>query len=49
MPERIVPESFLVLLSAFDGCFGAPSARNFVLLVVGWVHCLGRHTITAVS
>jgi hypothetical protein len=48
MPERIVPESFLVLLSAFDGCFGAPSGRNFVLLVVGWVHCLGRRTITAV-
>jgi hypothetical protein len=49
MPERIVPESFLVLLSAFDGCFNAPTARNFALLVVGWVHCLGRRTITAVA
>src|SRR5215213_2067938 len=49
MPERIVPESFRVLLGVFAGCFGAPSYRNFELLVVGWVHCLGRRTITAVA
>jgi hypothetical protein len=48
MPERIVPESFRVLLGVFGECFGAPSYRNFELLVIGWVHCLGRRTITAV-
>ena len=49
MPVGIVPESFLGLLAAFAGCFGAPSYRTFELLVVGWVHCLGRRTITAVA
>ena len=49
MPERIVPESFRRLLGVFTGCFGAPSYRNFELLVVGWVHCLGRRTVTAVA
>jgi len=49
MPERIVPESFRVLLGVFAGCFQAASYRNFELLVIGWVHCLGRRTITAVA
>jgi hypothetical protein len=49
MPVGIVPESFLGLLAAFAGCFGAPSYRNFELVIVGWVHCLGRRTITAVA
>ena len=49
MPAGIVPESFLGLLAAFAGCFTAPSYRTFELLVVGWVHCLGRRTITAVA
>jgi DDE superfamily endonuclease len=49
MPIGIVPESFLGLLAAFAGCFTAPSYRTFELLVVGWVHCLGRRTITAVA
>ena len=48
MPAGIVPESFVGLLAAFAGCFGAPSYRTFELLIVGWVHCLGRRTITAV-
>jgi hypothetical protein len=49
MSVGIVPESFLGLLAAFAHCFGAPSYRNFELLIVGWVHCLGRRTITAVA
>lgn len=48
MPAAIVPESFLVLLAAFAPCFHAPSYRNFQWLVAGWIHCLGRHTVTAV-
>jgi hypothetical protein len=49
MPPLIVPESFARLLTAFRGCFGAPSYRTFCLVVTGWVHCLGRHTVTAVA
>src|SRR5215218_7030789 len=49
MPEGIVPQSFLVLLAALEPCFGVPSYRNFRVLVAGWVHCLGRRTITAVA
>lgn len=48
MPALIVPDTFLVLLSAFAACFHAPSAANFTVLVTGWVHCLGRRTVTAV-
>ena len=48
MHTTIVPESFVALLAAFEGCFHAPSYRNFVTLVTGWVHCLGRPTVTAV-
>jgi hypothetical protein len=49
MSTGIVPESFVGVLAAFTGCFGAPSFRTFELLIVGWVHCLGRRTITAVA
>ena len=49
MSSSIVPESFLGLLTAFEPCFCAPSFRNFVTLVTGWVHCLGRRTVTAVA
>jgi hypothetical protein len=48
MPIPIIPECFASLLAVFQGCFGAPSYRNFCWLVVGWVHCLGRHTITGI-
>jgi hypothetical protein len=48
MHETIVPDSFALMLSAFAPCFRAPSYRNFVTLVTGWVHCLGRRTVTAV-
>ena len=48
MRSPIVPESFLDLLTAFASCFHAPSYRNFVTVVTGWVHCLGRRTVTAV-
>ena len=49
MPVPIIPESFAQLLTIFQSCFGAPSYRNFRLLVLGWVSCLGRHTITGVA
>jgi len=49
MPVAILPDAFLELLAAFGPCFHAPSAGNFPRLIAGWVHCLGRHTITAVA
>jgi hypothetical protein len=48
MPALILPDSFLHLLTAFAPCFHAPSYANFTALLAGWVHCLGRHTVTAV-
>lgn len=48
MPEVILPNTFLPLLAAFQPCFHAPSYRTFGLLITGWIHCLGRRTITGV-
>src|SRR5438552_2015962 len=47
MPALILPDTFLHLLTAFAPCFHAPSAAYFTVLIAGWVHCLGRHTVTA--
>lgn len=49
MHGLMVPDTFVVLLAAFQACFTVPSHANFELLVAGWVHCLGRRTITAVA
>ena len=49
MPEVILPPTFVLLLAGFQPCFTAPSYRTFRWLVAGWVHCLGRRTITAVA
>src|SRR5215210_7859471 len=49
MPEIIVPSAFVGLLVAFEPGFTAPSYRTFRLLVAGWIHCLGRRTITGVA
>lgn len=49
MADVILPESLAVMLLAFEDCFTAPSFRNFVAIVAGWLHCLGRRTITGVA
>src|SRR5215217_3011076 len=49
MPEMILPSTMVVLLAAFEPCFHAPSYRTFSWLVAGWIHCLGRRTITGVA
>ncbi len=46
MAEPIIVPSFLSLLSAFSGCFTAPSFETFRHLMTGWVLCIGRHTTT---
>src|SRR3954468_18820363 len=47
VPEIILPSTFVGVLVAFEPCFTAPSYRTFSLLVAGWIHCVGRRTITA--
>jgi DDE superfamily endonuclease len=47
--DPILPDTFWPLLAAFAPCFGGPSFLNFCTVVAGWVHCLGRHTVTAVA
>src|SRR5688500_8710753 len=49
MSEIILPSTLVGLLVAFEPCFTAPSYRTFRLLVAGWIHCLGRRTVTAVA
>jgi hypothetical protein len=48
MSEIILPSGMAGLLVAFEPCFTAPSYRTFRLLVAGWIHCLGRRTVTAI-
>ena len=49
MPEIILPSTFVGVLVAFEPCFHVPSYRTFQWVVVGWIHCQGRRTITAVA
>ena len=49
MPPLIVPESFALVLAACAPCFTAPTYRVFCHLVAGWLHCVGRHTVTGVA
>src|SRR5688572_24565401 len=49
LSEIILPSPMVGLLVAFEPCFTAPSSRTFGRLVAGWMHCLGRRTITAVA
>src|SRR5437879_604628 len=49
MSELIVPPTLAVLLTAFTSCFQERSCLTFQWLVLGWVGCQGRHTITTVA
>jgi DDE superfamily endonuclease len=54
VPERavsdlILPPTLAVLLGAFLPCFQARSLVIFQWLVVGWVQCQGRRTLTGVA
>ncbi len=49
MSELIVPPTLAVLLTAFTSCFQERSYLTFQWLVLGWVECQGRHTITTVA
>ena len=49
MPPLMLPDTFAPLAAAFRPCFTAPTYRLFCYVVAGWVHCVGRHTVTAVA
>src|SRR2546423_6374375 len=49
MSERMLPPTLAVLLSAFTSCFQARSYLTFQWMVLGWVQCPGRRTLTEVA
>jgi hypothetical protein len=49
MFETMIPEAFATLLAAYAACFQARSYPTFQWLVLGWVQCLDRRTLTAVA
>src|SRR3954463_2935759 len=49
MFPTIIPETFAGVLAAYAGCFQARSYPTFQWLVLGWVQCLERRTLTAVA
>jgi hypothetical protein len=49
MSELIVPPTLAALLSACTSCFQARSCVTFHWLVIGWVECQGRRTITSLA
>ncbi len=49
MSELIVPPTLTALLMAFTTCFQARSWLTFQWLVLGWVQCQGRRTLTEVA
>ena len=49
MSDLILPPTLAVLLLAFTPCFQARSEVVFQWLVVGWIQCQGRRTLTGVA
>lgn len=44
----MLPDALLSCLRNFECCFRAPTYRRFVVLMSGWLLCVGRHTVTGV-
>jgi hypothetical protein len=49
MFPTIIPETFAGVLAPYATCFQARSYWTFQWLVLGWVQCLERRTLTAVA
>ena len=49
MSDLILPPTLAVLLTAFTPCFQARSVAVFQWLIIGWVQCQGRRTLTGVA
>ncbi len=43
-----IPSTVLNILLSFRPCFSAPTSLNFAALIVGWILCQGRHSISRV-
>ncbi len=48
MVDPVVPATMQMLLSNFSGCFTKPGFMNFTHLLIGWICCQGRHSISRV-
>lgn len=48
MPEPMIAQTLIPMISAFAGCFTAPTFESFRWLISGWILCIGRHTVTGV-
>ena len=49
MSDLILPPTLAVLLATFTQCFQARSVVIFEWLVIGWIQCQGRRTLTDVA
>ena len=49
MRDDRIPRELEAILRRFEGCFSARSFENFVSLVIGWVLCIGRRTVSRVA
>src|SRR5438132_3383422 len=49
MSERMLPPTLAALLAAFTPCFQARSIVVFHWLILGWMQCQGRRTLTEVA
>ncbi len=49
MSDLMLPPTMAVLLTAFTSCFQARSYLTFEWLLLGWVQCPGRRTVTEVA
>ena len=43
-----VPKTLEEILRGFTTCFTAPGSKNFAILIVGWIVCQTRHSISRV-
>jgi hypothetical protein len=46
--DPTIPESLQALLLSFNVCFTQPGFGNFALLLIGWISCPGRHSISRI-
>lgn len=48
MTDPTIPMSLQDLLLTFEGCFTKPGFKNFTRLLIGWICCQGRHSVSRV-
>ncbi len=48
MLTHAIPRSFRELLDEFQDCFTKPGFENFSIMSIGWIMCIGSHSISRV-